>query len=78
MSALPDIESREDEIRRNAGGRITAPDLQRRKRGVPIVMLTAYTARMAEILDPHCDALLVGDSLAQVVYGLPSTLPVRP
>jgi 3-methyl-2-oxobutanoate hydroxymethyltransferase len=39
-------------------------------------MLTAYTARMAELLDPHCDALLVGDSLAQTIYGLPSTVPV--
>jgi 3-methyl-2-oxobutanoate hydroxymethyltransferase len=76
MSALPDTETREDEIKRTGGGRMTAPDLRRRKRGEPIVMLTAYTARMAEILDPHCDALLVGDSLAQVVYGLPSTLPV--
>jgi 3-methyl-2-oxobutanoate hydroxymethyltransferase len=40
-----------------------------------MVMLTAYTARMAELLDCHCDVLLVGDSLAQVVYGLPTTLP---
>ncbi|MAF29695.1 MAG: 3-methyl-2-oxobutanoate hydroxymethyltransferase [Croceicoccus sp.] len=39
-------------------------------------MLTAYTARMAQLLDPHCDILLVGDSLGQVIYGLPSTLPV--
>ena len=39
-------------------------------------MLTAYTARMAELLDRHCDVLLVGDSLAQVIYGLPTTLPV--
>ena len=76
MSALPDTESRVDEIKRAGGGRVTAPDLQRRKHGEPIMMLTAYTARMAEILDPHCDALLVGDSLAQVVYGLPNTLPV--
>jgi 3-methyl-2-oxobutanoate hydroxymethyltransferase len=76
MSAFPDVATREDEIKRSVGSRITAPDLLRRKRGEPIVMLTAYTARMAEILDPYCDALLVGDSLAQVIYGLPSTLPV--
>lgn len=38
-------------------------------------MLTAYTARTAQLLDPHCDVQLVGDSLAQVIYGLPSTLP---
>ena len=42
----------------------------------PVVMLTAYTARMAQLLDPHCDMLLVGDSLGQVIYGLPSTVPV--
>jgi 3-methyl-2-oxobutanoate hydroxymethyltransferase len=39
-------------------------------------MLTAYTVRTAQLLDPHCDMLLVGDSLGQVVYGLPSTVPV--
>src|SRR3546814_6374235 len=31
---------------------------------------------MAQLLDPHCDMLLVGDSLGQVIYGLHSTLPV--
>ncbi len=39
-------------------------------------MLTAYTARQAQLLDPHCDMLLVGDSLGQVIYGLPSSVPV--
>lgn len=39
-------------------------------------MLTAYTARQAQLLDTHCDLLLVGDSLGQVIYGLDSTLPV--
>ncbi len=60
--------------------RLTVPKvMQRKKDGVteePLVMLTAYTARMAQLLDAHCDILLVGDSLGQVIYGLPSTLPV--
>lgn len=60
--------------------RLTVPAIQKRKTdgstGEPLVMLTAYTARMAQLLDPHCDILLVGDSLGQVIYGLPSTLAV--
>ena len=57
--------------------RLTVPKVQAMKgSGEPIVMLTAYTARMAQLLDPHCDVLLVGDSLGQVIYGLPSTIPV--
>jgi 3-methyl-2-oxobutanoate hydroxymethyltransferase len=61
--------------------RLTVPAIRARK-GVdgsteePVVMLTAYTARMAQLLDPHCDMLLVGDSLGQVIYGLPTTIPV--
>ena len=60
--------------------RLTVPAIRARKvAGVtaePIVMLTAYTARQAQLLDAHCDVLLVGDSLGQVIYGLPSTIPV--
>jgi len=55
---------------------MTVPAIRAAKGGVPLVMLTAYTARMAELLAPHSDMLLVGDSLAQVIYGLPSTVPV--
>jgi len=47
-----------------------------RKGEAPIVCLTAYTASMARLLDPHVDMLLVGDSLGMVVYGFDSTLPV--
>jgi 3-methyl-2-oxobutanoate hydroxymethyltransferase len=60
--------------------RLTVPAIRKRKaEGVtarPIVMLTAYTARMAQLLDPHCDLLLVGDSLGQVIYGLDTTVRV--
>ena len=62
------------------GKRMTVPSIRARKldgkTAEPIVMLTAYTMRMAQLLDPHCDMLLVGDSLGQVIYGLPSTIPV--
>lgn len=56
--------------------RLTVPAVRARKGGDPLVMLTAYTVRMAQLLDPHCDMLLIGDSLGQVIYGLPSTVPV--
>ena len=60
--------------------RLTVPAIQQRKVAgtthEPLVMLTAYTVRMAQLLDAHCDMLLVGDSLGQVIYGLPSTIPV--
>jgi 3-methyl-2-oxobutanoate hydroxymethyltransferase len=46
------------------------------KGGAPIVGLTAYTAPIAKLLDPHVDFLLVGDSVGMVVYGFDSTLPV--
>lgn len=62
------------------GKRMTVPSIRaRKKQGTtdePLVMLTAYTMRMAQLLDAHCEMLLVGDSLGQVIYGLPSTLPV--
>jgi 3-methyl-2-oxobutanoate hydroxymethyltransferase len=62
------------------GKRMTVPAIRGRKvdgaTAEPLVMLTAYTMRMAQLLDPHCEVLLVGDSLGQVIYGLPSTVPV--
>ena len=76
MTSNTNPETREAELKRRAGGRLTAPDIKRRKRSEPIVMLTAYTMRIAQLLDPHCDVLLVGDSVGMAVYGLPTTLPV--
>jgi 3-methyl-2-oxobutanoate hydroxymethyltransferase len=56
--------------------RLAAPDIAARKGGTPIVCLTAYTTPMAEILDEHCDLMLVGDSVGMVVHGLPNTVGV--
>ncbi len=53
--------------------RIGTDEIRARKGGVPVVCLTAYTTPMAKFLDAHCDLLLVGDSLAMVVYGLETT-----
>ncbi|WP_337187261.1 3-methyl-2-oxobutanoate hydroxymethyltransferase [Phenylobacterium sp.] len=62
--------------REQAVRRLTAPDIAARKGQTPIVCLTAYTAPMAELLDEHCDLLLVGDSVGMVVHGLPNTVGV--
>lgn len=56
--------------------RFTINDITALKGGTPVVCLTAYTARMAELLDDTCDILLVGDSLGMVLYGMDSTLGV--
>ena len=52
------------------------PDIRARKGGTPLVMLTAYTTPVARLVDPHCDMVLVGDSVGMVLHGLPSTLGV--
>jgi 3-methyl-2-oxobutanoate hydroxymethyltransferase len=51
-------------------------DIKARKGGTPIVSLTAYTTPMAQMMDAHCDFVLVGDSVGMVLHGLPSTLEV--
>ena len=59
-------------------GPITVPDIVRMKeRGEKIVMLTAYDAPTARLLDSAgVDILLVGDSVGYVVLGYENTLPV--
>ena len=56
--------------------RITVPELQAQKGTRPIVSLTAYSAPMAQLLDPHIDVFIVGDSVGMVLYGMDSTLGV--
>lgn len=63
----------------SATARKTAPmpaDILARKGGAPLVCLTAYTTPVAQLADPHCDIVLVGDSVGMVLHGLPSTLGV--
>ena len=38
-----------------------------------IVCLTAYSKSIATILDKHCDIILVGDSMGNVLYGQKTT-----
>ena len=51
-------------------------DIRAAKGGTPLVSLTAYTTPMAQLMDAHCDFVLVGDSVGMVLHGLPSTLGV--
>ena len=63
----------------SATARKSAPlpdDIRARKGGTPLVSLTAYTTPMAELMDAHCDFVLVGDSVGMVLHGLPATLGV--
>ena len=58
--------------------KITLPALQEKKRSrTPIVALTAYDYASARVVDEAgIDLVLVGDSLAMVMLGYESTLPV--
>jgi 3-methyl-2-oxobutanoate hydroxymethyltransferase len=58
--------------------KVRVPDLALMKmRSERIVMLTAYDATMARLLDQAgVDLLLVGDSLGHVILGLDTTIPV--
>lgn len=50
--------------------------LQKLKGQCPFVMVTAYDATMAMLVEPQVDAILIGDSLGMVVQGHDNTVPV--
>ena len=57
--------------------RLTVHDILKMKGNQRIVMVTAYDATFAKLLDQAgADVLLVGDSLGMVIQGHESTLPV--
>lgn len=56
--------------------RLTVIDIASRKNVEPLVVLTAYSAAQAKLLDEHVDIMLVGDSLGMVIYGMENTLSV--
>jgi 3-methyl-2-oxobutanoate hydroxymethyltransferase len=58
--------------------KLTAPQLQAfKRRGKKIVMVTAYDATFARLVDlAEVDMVLVGDSLGMVIQGHETTLPV--
>ena len=45
----------------------------KKKNKQKITCLTAYSKSVAKILDNYCDLVLVGDSLANVLYGMKNT-----
>lgn len=58
-------------------GKINVPDVQARKGGPKLTMVTAYDAPTARIVDAAgVDMILVGDSVANVVLGHDDTLAV--
>jgi len=56
--------------------RLSTASIRKMKGGDPIVCLTSYTTPMTKLVDPHCDLLLVGDSVGMVVYGMENTVGV--
>lgn len=64
------------EKKSHKGRRLSAPDILARKGGEPLVSLTAYTAPMAALVDQAVDIIIVGDSMAMVLYGEPDTLSI--
>ena len=45
----------------------------KKKNKKKIVCLTSYSKSISNILDKYCDLILIGDSLANVLYGMKTT-----
>jgi 3-methyl-2-oxobutanoate hydroxymethyltransferase len=51
-------------------------EIFKKKNKSKIICLTAYSKNIAQIIDKHCDIILVGDSLGSVLYNYRSTRSV--
>jgi len=51
-------------------------EIFKKKNRSKIICLTAYSKNIAQIIDKHCDIVLVGDSLGSVLYNYKSTRSV--
>ena len=51
-------------------------EIFKKKNKSKITCLTAYSKNIAQIIDKHCDIILVGDSLGSVLYNYKSTRSV--
>ena len=52
-------------------------NILKKKNKSKIVSLTAYSTSIAKILDKYCDITLVGDSMANVLYGMKNTHKIK-
>ena len=57
--------------------KITIKKILKKKNKTPITCLTAYSKNIAQIADKYCDIILVGDSLAMVLYGMKTTRDIN-
>lgn len=52
-------------------------DLKNKKeKNIPLICISAHSYPIAKIIDPFCDLILVGDSVATTIYGMENTLSV--
>lgn len=56
--------------------RLSTQDIRALKGRSAIVALTAYTAPLAQLVDSEVDIIIIGDSMAMVLYGEPNTLAI--
>ena len=57
----------------NLNNELKSKNINQKKIKKKIVCLTAYSKNIGLIIDKYCDLILVGDSMANVIYGMKNT-----